>query len=121
MTFHNVAPDGLPYVDGGMIWDGATEYHDRPPPGVSTIFLLRMYGDGTRRFSEFKGTGEPMTRMRATAAVGWEKIGIIFTRPENFHINDGFLATTALGRSSPSTRPSTRTPSARTPPGTRST
>ena len=31
MPSHNLAPDGLPYVVPGMIWDGVTEYHDRMP------------------------------------------------------------------------------------------
>ena len=35
MTSHNLAPDGLPYVEAGMIWDGVTEYHDERPPGIS--------------------------------------------------------------------------------------
>ena len=33
MTSHNLAPDGLPYVEAGMIWDGVTEYHNRQAPG----------------------------------------------------------------------------------------
>ena len=92
MTSHDLAPDGLPYVEAGMIWDGATEYHDQSPPGQGTIFLLRMYGDGTRRFSAIKGVTRPMTRMRAETAAGWEQIGILFDlhRPANF--GSDFLA-----------------------------
>ena len=34
MTSPNLAPDGLPYVAPGMIWDGVTEYHNgRPAEG----------------------------------------------------------------------------------------
>ena len=50
--------DHLPYVYGGMIWDGVTEYLDERPPGMGSVWLLRMYGDGTRRFSEFVGSGQ---------------------------------------------------------------
>ena len=57
MTSNNLAPDGLPYVEAGMIWDGVTEYHDGKPPGVVPLYILRMYGDGTRRFSESLGCG----------------------------------------------------------------
>ena len=73
----------LPYVTNGMIWDGVTEYVDDKPPGVVRLILLRMYGDGTRRFSEFVVTGSPMTLFRSrTLEEGWETIGVTF---EGFH------------------------------------
>ena len=53
----------LPTVIPGMIWDGVTEYQNVAPPGISYYrngpWLCRMYGDGTRRFSESIGTGRP--------------------------------------------------------------
>ena len=94
MTSHNLAPDGLPYVESGMIWDGVTEYNDDRPPGVSVIYLLRMYGDGTRRFSEFTGTSDPMRRFRELTEQGWETIGVSFaplTPPHSFLAYDGSI------------------------------
>ena len=99
MTSHSIAPDGLPYVVPGSIWDGFTEYHDERPPGVSGIFLLRMYGDGSRRFSEYLGTGTPMYQFRARTVLGWEQIGVTFDRPSYLphggdivdYRNSGFL------------------------------
>ena len=83
----------LPLVTDGMIWDGVTEYQNVRPPGVSAIFLLRMYGDGTRRFNETLGTGQPMAHLRARTEVGWETIGVCFTNPYHpiQYINLGFL------------------------------
>ena len=83
MTSHDpvLAPDGLPYVEAGMIWDGIAEYHDGPSPGTTGAYLLRMYGDGTRRFTEFEGTSSPMQRMRARTEQGWEQIGVTFVPP----------------------------------------
>ena len=94
MTSHDLAPDGLPYVVPGMIFDGVTEYHDRNPPGVASTWLLRMYGDGTRRFSDSQGASFPMTRLRANEARGWEQIGITFIQPHSpvDYRNGGFLA-----------------------------
>ena len=92
MTSHNLAPDGLPYVEAGMIWDGVTEYHDGLiPGGVATIYLLRMYGDGTRRFSEFFGTARPMGQFGHRTAAGWEQIGVTFEEAYP-HLDTGFLA-----------------------------
>ena len=41
----------LPYVEAGMIWDGVTEYQDVMPPDASDLYLVRMFGDSSRRFS----------------------------------------------------------------------
>ena len=70
----------LPYVEAGMIWDGVTEYVDFYPPGISTIFLLRMVGDGSRRFTGTLGTAQPMHEMRrlSTQPDAWESIGVTF-------------------------------------------
>ena len=81
MTSHDLAPDGLPYIVPGMIWDGVTEYHNRLPPDVPASYLLRMYGDGTRRFSESTGTGDPMQHLRLWTGRGWEQIGVTFMDP----------------------------------------
>ena len=95
MTFHNLAPDGLPYVEAGMIWDGVTEFHNDQPPGVATVFLLRMYADGSRRFSEFVGSTRPASHFPSQTERGWEQIGVTFTSPTNpidYRIGDAFLA-----------------------------
>ena len=98
MTSHDLAPDGLPYVIAGMIWDGVTEYHNHRPPGVADIFVLHMYGDGTRRFSEFQATASPMDQFRAKKAQGWEQIGVSFVNPRpdwmtEFFTYDGIYST----------------------------
>ena len=88
--------DHLPLVVAGMIWDGVTEYQDVSPPGLLDVYLLRMYGDGTRRFSEFEATGRPMTRLRALPEQqGWEQIGVSFinpTHPDVHTFGAGFFA-----------------------------
>ena len=43
--------DHLPHVVSGMIWDGVTEYQNVLPPGVVTVYLLRMYGDCTHAYA----------------------------------------------------------------------
>ena len=83
--------DHLPIIPAGIIWDGVTEYRDATPPGVFTIFLLRMYGDKTRRFSEQRGVVAPMQRMREATADGWEQIGITFQFAGGL-LNTSFLA-----------------------------
>ena len=90
--------DHLPFVYGGMIWDGVTEYQDATSDGRS-LWLCRMYGDRTRRFSESTGSGSPMSLMRSLVSRGWgTNIGICIDNPQsridgevvNYH-NDGFL------------------------------
>ena len=82
--------DHLPFIPAGLIWDGVTEYRDVRPPGVLVIFLLRMYGDGTRRFSEHRGENQPLTSLIRATADGWEQIGITFQDPGRF-FDIGFL------------------------------
>ena len=83
--------DHLDLIPAGIIWDGETEYQDVRPPGINDIYLLRMYGDKTRRFSERLAVAEPMTRMRrAISENGWEQIGISFENPGRF-FDIGFL------------------------------
>ena len=82
----------LPFVTNGMIWDGVTEYQNLRPPEASRLFLLRMYGDGTRRFSQELGTAQPMDQLRARTEFGWETIGVCFENPPGDYHNHGFLA-----------------------------
>ena len=63
-----------------MIWDGVTEYQDISPTGIGTIYFLRMYGDGTRRFSESFAATDPMQHLLRQQALGWEQIGVTFQR-----------------------------------------
>ena len=47
------SPADLPFVENGMIWDGVTEYRDeKPPEQLTSIYLLRMVGDGSRRYTD---------------------------------------------------------------------
>ena len=82
----------LPFVYGGMIWDGVTEYQNVLPPEQMgrSLWLCRMYGDGTRRFSESAGTDTPMGHMQWRTSQGWEVIGIALEQPY-YHLNTGFL------------------------------
>ena len=82
--------DHLPLIPAGLIWDGVTEYQDVNPPGVGTVYLLRMYGDKTRRFSEHRGVANPITRLRDQTEAGWEQIGVTFQNPGRF-FDIGFL------------------------------
>ena len=83
--------DHLPIVSAGLIWDGETEYQDTlTAQGNLVIYLVRMYGDRTRRFSEFLGVSNPMTRLLRAKASGWEQIGITFENPIH-HLNTRFL------------------------------
>ena len=52
----------LPLIPWGIIWDGVTEYQDIVPPPFTSVVLLRMVDDGTRRFTEFLPTPHPATR-----------------------------------------------------------
>ena len=63
-----------------------------------TIHLLRMYADGSRRFSEFLGhvSSSMTTDTRYRTELGWETIGVSFVDPGPIQrITDlarGFLA-----------------------------
>ena len=83
----------LPFVTDGMIWDGVTEYSDvRPPDALhGVVYLLRMYGDSTRRFSESFAALDPMLHLLRQQALGWDPIGVVFADPFHF-LNVGFLA-----------------------------
>ena len=84
----------LPFVVAGMIWDGDTEYSDLRPPDLAGPYLLRMYGDGTRRFSESYSSSNPMQHLRLLQGRGWNPIGVTFTRPDyptEYRGTNGFL------------------------------
>ena len=71
------SPEPLPLIPPGTIWDGVTEYRNDLPPGFSTYFACRMYGDRTRRFSEFGNLSHNvMDTLRRKTAEGWESIGV---------------------------------------------
>ena len=92
-------PDALPFVSPGMIWDGVTEYQNVVPPGATGFWLLRMYGDGTRRFSQSAGTHLPMTWLHRFTELGWESIGVTFENPYpvGTNYNEGGFLTYAGG------------------------
>ena len=55
-----------------------------------------MYGDGSRRFSEFVGTARPMTWLRIkTDRDGWEQIGVTFDSPDGVSWTPASSPTTA--------------------------
>ena len=92
---HNLLPTDLPYVVAGMIWDGATEYHNGLPPDVPRLLSSSACTEtGTRRFSESVGTARPMAQFRAKTEQGWEQIGVTLTQPHSpiDYRNGGFLA-----------------------------
>ena len=78
----------LDYIPPGSIWDGVTVYIN----GLVSIeegpfpVLLRMLGDKTRRFSEWRGAGHlPMTELRyVTEQLGWETVGITYDNTLDF-------------------------------------
>ena len=73
------SPNNLPFFESGQIWDGVTEHQDvNFPDGYRTIWLLRMVGDGSRRFYDFLGTVDPMRDILRKQREGWETIGITF-------------------------------------------
>ena len=90
-------PATFPLITAGLIWDGVTEYQNVSPlPLLRRAWLCRMYGDGTRRFSESQSAGNQHLRQDGAAQRdrdGWESIGVAIevqsgTLPAN---GDGFL------------------------------
>ena len=72
----------LPLVPAGIIWDGVTQYQNVVPLGVRPVWLLRMVGDGTRQFTEFRATETPATQLvQYQTDFGWANIGITFDSP----------------------------------------
>ena len=87
-------PATLPLIPAGLVWDGVTEYQNPPPiAGVST-YLCRMYGDGTRRFSESEHATQLIydRLVRKRDRDGWESIGVAIEQPSSRWYNIGFLA-----------------------------
>ena len=74
----------LPYIPTGIIWDGVTEYHHFPPPGLGHVSLLRMVGDGSRQFTEFRGTSSVDTDLVFYTDRGWENIGVTYENASAF-------------------------------------
>ena len=73
------SPPELPHIQPGTIWDGVTEYNDERPEDIGTIYVLRMLGDKTRRFSEDRADRHPMQELRyVTEQLGWETVGITY-------------------------------------------
>ena len=71
----------LPFVTSGLIWDGVTEYqNDIPEGGIGVVYILRMVGDGSRRYTEYQGTSNPMDILRrfATQEDAWETMGVTY-------------------------------------------
>ena len=85
----------LPLVEAGMIWDGSTEYENARPTEVvasgNTVWLLRMVGDGSRRWTKFNATSRPMDDLirHSTQEDTWETIGITFEHAQQFLYYDG--------------------------------
>ena len=85
----------LPLIPAGLIWDGVTEYQNVRPVD-STCWLCRMYGDGTRRFSESDGSRPDIydRMVRKRDLDGWEIIGVAIespTYPNDRRNGNGFL------------------------------
>ena len=73
----------LPLIPAGLIWDGVTEYQDILPPEADPligVYLLRMVGDGSRRWTEHYASNAPMRDIgRVTSQEdAWETIGTTF-------------------------------------------
>ena len=73
----------LPLIPAGIIWDGVTQYqcYTTPPDLAAvhgTVSLLRMVGDGTRRFTDWRGSGIPATHLVFYTNDGWETIGVTY-------------------------------------------
>ena len=70
----------LPFVYTGLIWDGVTEYLNTIPAGIGTVYILRMIGDGSRRYTEYQGTNRPMDILRrfSTQDDVWETMGVTY-------------------------------------------
>ena len=80
----------LPFVPNGLIWDGVTEYMDDPPEDVPAVWILRMVGDGSRRYTEYQGTTSPMEWFirRSTQEDAWETIGVTYEAANHFGANN---------------------------------
>ena len=70
----------LPFVPNGLIWDGATEYQNTNPDGFGTTYLLRMVGDGSRRYTAYNAVSNPMQWIirRSTQEDAWGTIGVSY-------------------------------------------
>ena len=84
------SPTDLPFVENGMIWDGATEYQDVLPPDAPllSVYLLRMVGDESRRYTDYRATANPMRDLLRWRRDGWGIIGVTFVDGGSFLINN---------------------------------
>ena len=70
----------LPFAPSGLIWDGVTEYQNVRPEGLVVYYILRMVGDGSRRYTDYVGTSNPMENIirLSTQEDAWETIGVTY-------------------------------------------
>ena len=89
------SPEELPYIEGGTIWDGETQYNVWTRPDHGTAWACRMYMDGTRRFSDVRSTNRPNEAFeRVISGYGWNRLGIgyaIVTPVNSYDYGRGFL------------------------------
>ena len=91
-------PATLPLVPGGLIWDGVTEYQNVYAGGSHSVWwLCRMYGDGTRRFSESQASQDTRCLYDWMVSAGPRRLGKHrrshrgSVEPYGLHRNGGFL------------------------------
>ena len=80
----------LPEVTSGLIWDGVTEYQNVRPTGTVGVFLLRMVGDDSRRYTEYEGVSNPMQWLiqKSTQEDAWETIGVTYESALHIRLRD---------------------------------
>ena len=84
----------LPTIPNGIIWDGVTEYLNRPPSDRNSVYLLRMVGDGSRRYTEYYATDRPFQDLirLSTQNDAWETIGITYENGGQFLWDNNHIA-----------------------------
>ena len=122
--WHHLQPN-LPFeIPTKCFGTDVTEYQDNrwPWPGVVIVSLLRMYGDGTERFSESFAASQP-DAIRSGASAAGARLGPHRQSPSR-HTHTPIqtigtaasFSTMARCHSIPQTSISSLTPSAHTPP-----
>ena len=81
----------LPEVTSGLIWDGVTQYQNSRPTGTTGVWILRMVGDGSRRYTEYQGVSHPMEWLirLSTREDVWETIGVTYEDGGSFLVDNG--------------------------------
>ena len=81
----------LPFAPSGLIWDGVTEYQNVRPEGLVVYYILRMVGDGSRRYTDYVGTTNPMDNLirLSTQEDAWETVGVTYESGGNFLVDNG--------------------------------